>query len=174
MPIKTPVSAIMFSLAILIVDQISKWWILSVFNLPEKGSVAVLPFFNLTMVWNRSISMGLLPDALANRWFLIVLTAVIAAGIFVWMLRTVRPLERTALAMVFGGAVGNLIDRLVHGAVVDFIHLHAFGYNYYVFNIADSMITIGVILLLIDGLRDNGKSPKNAVKDGSTEVDSTK
>lgn len=144
------------------VDQLSKWWILEIFNLPAKGSVAILPFFNLTMVWNEGISMGLpLGDAL-GKWGIVVMTVAISAWLLAWLRKSARLFEASALVLILSGALGNLIDRFVHGAVVDFIHLHAFNYNFYVFNLADSVISIGVVMLLIDGLRDGGKSPKKA------------
>ncbi|GHF17073.1 lipoprotein signal peptidase [Kordiimonas sediminis] len=152
---------------ILIVDQISKWWILYSFDLPARQSVEILPFFNLTMVWNSSISMGLIPPEWSNKYALIVGTGLISLWVLIWMLKTGSKREAIALAVVLGGAVGNLIDRIIYGAVVDFVHLHAGGYSFYVFNVADSAITLGVILLLIDGLLADDKSPKNAAKDVS-------
>lgn len=148
--------------ALMALDQLSKWWILDVYNLPAKGSVEILPFFSLTMVWNTGISMGLpLGDAL-GRWGIVAMTMAISVWLLVWLKRSARAFEATALVLILSGALGNLIDRFAHGAVVDFIHLHAFDYSFYVFNVADSAITIGFVMLLIDGLRDGGKSPKNA------------
>lgn len=148
------------------IDQLSKWWVLNIYDLPAKGSVEILPFFNLTMVWNKGISMGLsLGDAL-GKWGIVALTIAISLWLFFWLRKSERLFEATALCLILSGAIGNLIDRFVHGAVVDFIHLHAFGYNFYVFNVADSAITVGVIMLLIDGLRDGRKSLKKTSKEG--------
>ena len=144
------------------VDQLSKWWVLEVFDLPGKGSVELLPFFSLTMVWNTGISMGLALGDWLGRWGIVVMTAAISVWLVVWLRKSTRAFEATALVLILSGALGNLIDRFVHGAVVDFIHLYAYNYSFYVFNIADSAITVGVIMLLIDGLRDSNKSPKNA------------
>ena len=127
------------ALDILILDQASKWWVLEVFDLPEKVSVAVLPMLNLTMVWNRGITFGLLNSDSA------VASTVLAA-------------VALALGAVAGGAVGNVIDRLRFGAVVDFIHLHAWGWSWYVFNVADAAIVVGVGVLLLDSLL-SGRSP---------------
>lgn len=152
-------------------DQLSKWWVLEVFDLPAKGSVEILPFFSLTMVWNTGISMGLaLGDAL-GRWGIVVMTAGISIWLTFWLKRSTRAFEAIALMLILSGAVGNLIDRFVHGAVVDFLHFYAHTYSFYVFNVADSAITIGVIMLLIDGLRDGGKSPKKASNNGQDEAD---
>lgn len=153
-------------LLLMLVDQLSKWWIVAVFDLPSKGSVELLPFLSLTMVWNTGISMGLALGEALGRWGIVVMTVAISLWLLWWLKKSVRGFEATALVLILSGALGNLIDRFVHGAVVDFIHLHAFGYNFYVFNVADSAITIGVALLLIDSLRDGAKSPKKASNTG--------
>lgn len=158
-------------IVLMAVDQLSKWWVLNVYDLPAKGSVEILPFFSLTMVWNKGISMGLsLGDAL-GKWGIVVLTAGISLWLLLWLKKSERAFEAAALSLILSGAVGNLIDRFVHGAVVDFIHLHAFDYNFYVFNVADSAITVGVIMLLIDGLRDGQKSLKKTSKESHGDSD---
>ncbi len=159
-----------FIILLMALDQLSKWWVLEVFDLPAKGSVEILPFFSLTMVWNTGISMGLaLGDAL-GRWGIVVMTGAISVWLLFWLKRSTRLFEASALVLILSGAIGNLIDRFVHGAVVDFLHFYAYNYSFYVFNVADSAITIGVIMLLIDGLRDGGKSPKKASNSGQDET----
>ncbi|WP_121939921.1 signal peptidase II [Eilatimonas milleporae] len=155
---------------VLVLDQISKWWVLAILHLPEKGSVAVLPFLNFTMVWNRGISLGLPLENLIGRWGLVLLTVAIVAWLGHWLMRAASRLEAIALAGVMGGAVGNLIDRFIHGAVVDFIHLHALGRSFYVFNVADSAITVSVVLLVLDGLRSRGKTATD-IPDGLQDSD---
>ena len=157
-------SGLLISTILLVADQLSKWWILNGLKLPELGSVQLLPFLNFTMVWNYGISMGLPLGDQLGKWGIIVLTGAISIWLLHWMSKSDKKLEAIALAVILGGAIGNIIDRFLHGAVVDFVHLHAWGYSFYVFNVADSAITIGVILLLIDGLRDGAKSPKKASK----------
>ena len=116
-------------------------------------AIRVLPFFNLVMMWNPGISYSLFP---AHSLFGVVLLAVLATiavavlGWFLWQ-TTRRPLA-VGLGLVVGGALGNLIDRLIYGAVADFFHFHAFGYDWYVFNVADIAITFGVMTLLYDAL----------------------
>lgn len=156
-------------LLLIVLDQISKWWVLNVLDLPSVGSIPVLPFFSLTMVWNEGISMGLSIGERLGKWGIVVLTLGVSVWLLCWLTKTRNAFEATGLTLILSGAVGNLIDRFVHGAVVDFIHLHAFDYNFYVFNVADSAITIGVIVLLIDGLRSHDKSPKNASKVSDSE-----
>ena len=141
------------ALAILIADQASKWWVLEVFDLPSKVSVAVLPVLNLTMVWNRGITFGLLSSdsTLASAMLAAVaLGVVVALGL--WLRRAERLAAALALGAVAGGAIGNVIDRLRYGAVVDFIHAHAWGWSWYVFNIADAAIVCGVGVLLLDSI----------------------
>lgn len=159
------------AVGLLIADQLSKWWILEGLKLPAKGNIDILPFFSLTMVWNRGISMGIPLGESLGRWGIIALTAAISVWVAKWLFETPKKLEAWGLSLILGGAIGNIIDRFIHGAVVDFVHLHAGGYSFYVFNIADSAITIGVVLLLIDGLRGDKKGPKNAQKVGESAAD---
>ena len=116
------------------------------------------------MVWNDSISMGLPLDEYLGKWGIIILTGLISLWLLWWLKDTNRKSEALALAMILGGAIGNVIDRFVHGAVVDFLHFYAFDYSFYVFNIADSAISLGVVFLIIDGLRSGAKGPKNDAK----------
>ncbi len=139
---------------VLAADQASKWWVLDVLRLPDLGSVRVLPVLNLTMVWNRGVTFGLLDSA--GPWSAPLLVAgalAIVALLGVWLRRAQRPLVAVALGAIAGGAIGNVIDRLRFGAVVDFIHAHAFGWSWYVFNIADAAIVCGVAALILDGMR---------------------
>jgi len=132
-------------------DQTSKWLI--VFGLGYQTGEAhrILPFLDFTLLWNKGISYGLL-DTSGNlgKWLLIALTILIIFG-FLWMVRgPQRASIILAYGLIIGGAAGNLVDRLVHGAVVDFISLHAAGYYWYVFNVADIAITLGVAALFLD------------------------
>jgi len=141
------------ALDILILDQASKCWVLEVFDLPAKLSVPVLPVLNLTMVWNRGITFGLLTtDSLWGVLLLAGVAMVVVAALATWLWRAERLSVAIALGAVAGGAVGNIIDRLRFGAVVDFIHAHAFGWSWYVFNVADAAIVCGVGVLLLDSL----------------------
>jgi signal peptidase II len=135
---------------IIVLDQLTKWLILS--YLPPPGLV-VTPFFNLVLVWNPGISFGILGGAPEwGRWGLVAVTVVIAAGLLVWLRREVRLASRLALWAILAGALGNLIDRLRFGAVVDFLDVHAAGYHWPAFNVADSAIVVGAVLLVVDGL----------------------
>jgi signal peptidase II len=148
----TPLGLAAYGLAaaVIVLDQLSKFWILNVFDLPAKGQVPVTPFFNLTMVWNRGVSFGLLrAEADLARWGLAVFSLVVAVALAVWARNLTRKLPALALGLVIGGALGNLVDRVRFGAVADFLDFSGLMFPW-VFNIADSGITIGVALLLLD------------------------
>lgn len=157
------IRALGFTLAAVVygLDRFSKWWVLGPFDLLSKGDVTVLPFFNLTLVWNHGISLGLFPaTSEGGRLFLICLTSVITAIVAVWMCRAQRPPVALALGAVLGGALGNIWDRLSYGAVADFLHFHAWNYSFYVFNVADAAISLGLLVLILDGLLFGKKTPK--------------
>lgn len=147
-----PVAALLLA-----ADQVSKWWVLDVLRLPDFGHLPLLAAgplgLDLTMVWNRGVTFGLLSgDGPLNHLILAVLAAGIALVLLRWMLRAETGLVAAALGAVIGGAVGNVIDRLRFGAVVDFVDAHAWGWHWYVFNIADAGIVCGVGVLLADAL----------------------
>ena len=135
---------------VLVADQLTKLWVLDS-GVLDGGARRILPFLDVTLVWNRGISYGLLQTEGAGRWLLVGVTAIAIVALAIWFARARHPLVVYGLAAILGGAVGNLIDRLAYGAVVDFVHLHAGGYSWYVFNIADAAIVLGVIALVFDG-----------------------
>lgn len=136
-------------------DQLSKMFLLygvGFYHHPGTA-ISVLPFFNLVMVWNPGISLGLFPASSVEGAVFLATFQMIAVGVLCWWLwGAKKPSLAIGLGMVIGGALGNLIDRLVYGRVADFFHLHAFGYSFYVFNVADAAITFGVVTLLYDAL----------------------
>ncbi|MGA7710530.1 MAG: signal peptidase II [Rhizomicrobium sp.] len=140
----------------LILDQVTKLSMLYAFGfvhmLPGEA-VSVLPFFNLVMVWNPGISYGLFP-ASGPEGTVFLATFQLLAVMFLgwWLWQSQGRTLALGLGLVIGGALGNLIDRLVYGKVADFFHFHGFGYDWYVFNVADAAITFGVIGLLYDAL----------------------
>jgi signal peptidase II len=159
---KLPLMAYALAAAIIVVDQISKAWILSL-GLVVGHPLEVLPFFNLTLVHNRGVSFGLFqsPEGQeAIRWTLAAFSLIVAAGLIVWVRKAHKALTAVAIGMIIGGAIGNLIDRVRFGAVIDFLDFSALHFPW-VFNVADSGITIGVILLLAETLLTPDK-PKAA------------
>jgi signal peptidase II len=147
-----PVLAIVF-----ILDQWTKQIAIDALAHPARY-VEVTPFMNFVLAWNPGVSFGLFQGQ--APWVMIAGTAVITIGFLIWMWRTRDRVLGIALAMVVGGALGNLVDRLRHGAVTDFIDLHVAGYHWPVFNIADTGITIGAALLLIDSLFGGKKTSR--------------
>lgn len=150
---------------ILLADQASKWWILEVARLPEVGQVPLLaagPFgLDLTMVWNRGVTFGLLAsDGARSHLLLALLALTIAAFLLRWMARAENGLTAVALGGVVGGAIGNVIDRMRFAAVVDFVDAHGWGWHWYVFNLADAAIVCGVIALVADALFRPKAGPK--------------
>jgi signal peptidase II len=149
----------------LLIDQAHKAWMLYVYDIGAKGVVTLTPFFDLVLVWNRGVSYGLFPqESSLGRWALILFAIAATLALAVWLARVVTPLPAIAIGLVIGGALGNAIDRILYGAVADFFSLHAFGYQWYVFNIADAAIVAGVVGLLYESLFGGHKKVSNPSK----------
>lgn len=143
-----------FAAMIFVVDQITKWAITHPLDLYHRRAIELLPFFDLKWVENYGVSMGFLTAASpVGRWLLVALTAAIATGVSIWLWREKVRADALALGLVLGGALGNIVDRVRFGYVVDFLDLH-FGewHPFLVFNVADATITIGVLLLVLRAL----------------------
>ncbi|MGL4322597.1 MAG: signal peptidase II [Beijerinckiaceae bacterium] len=150
----------MAAIVTLIADQVTKVWALFYSPLAEKLSVPLLPFLELVVVWNRGISYGLFQQHTEwGRWFLVALSVAAVIGFSVWLRRVESRVLALSLGLLIGGAAGNLIDRVVFGAVFDFIHLHWGRFSWYVFNIADAAIVAGVAGLLYDAWLTRGEKP---------------
>jgi signal peptidase II len=148
-------SGLIAAIAALAADQASKLWLLNVFELGRRGGVTVTPFFDLVLAWNTGISYGWFQDAgPVGQAILLAIKAIAVIVLAVWMARSGTRLAAIGLGLIIGGAIGNGIDRLAYGAVVDFVLLHAQiggkSYNWYVFNLADVAIVAGVVGLLYD------------------------
>jgi signal peptidase II len=132
-------------------DQAHKYWMLEVYRIAERGRVEITSFFNLVMEWNRGISYGLFAQhSSTGRLVLIAISLAAVIGLFIWMANSFTRLAGLSLGLIIGGALGNLTDRIIHGAVADFFHFHYAGYSWYVFNIADVAIVAGVIGMMLD------------------------
>lgn len=140
----------------LALDQGTKLALLYGFHFIElspSAHIPVLPFFDLVMVWNPGISYGLLPaHGLFGTTLLALFSLAAVGGLGWWLWHVGRRLLAVALGLIIGGAIGNLIDRLIYGRVADFFHFYVHGYDWYVFNVADCAITLGVAALLYDAL----------------------
>lgn len=143
-------SAYAIALSIFVIDQIVKWAMIGPLQLESIRQIYLLPIFSFTWVENRGISLGMLQASSdAMRWVLVAATAGIAAAVAWWLTRETQKGDQIALAMVLGGALGNIVDRVRFGYVVDFLDLHFGEWRpFYVFNIADAAISIGVVILL--------------------------
>ena len=144
---------LLLSAAIVAADLATKAWVTALFRYGEVREVT--PFFNLVLVHNTGAAFSFLANAGGwQRWFFTVVTVVISVVLLVMLRRQhANRLLALAVAMVLGGAIGNLFDRVRFGYVVDFVQLHAAGYSFPAFNVADSAISIGVVLLIWDSLR---------------------
>ena len=146
-------------------DQATKWWVLAHLMDPPRV-IPVTPFFNLVLAWNRGVSFGLLSaDHPATPWLLSSLALAVIAGLVVWTTRDRRPGMAASIGFIVGGALGNVVDRLRHGAVTDFLDFHVAGYHWPAFNLADTAIFVGVaLLLLVGGRRDPAGAPTSAAR----------
>ena len=161
----------LFAVFILAFDQVSKWaitekmikpaldtpetfgfweWLMRFGERLPYTAIEIFSFFNIVMVWNRGVSFGMLTqDSAIGSWFLVGLSLVITVWFTAWLLTSQNRVQCTAIAMVMGGAIGNAIDRIRFGGVIDFLDFHAFGWHYPAFNVADSCIVIGVLILIV-------------------------
>ena len=160
----TRTSGYLPALGVFAIDQLVKWIMLGPLALREVGQIVLLPIFNFTYVENHGVSLGFLTaDSNAERWLLVAVTAAIAIGVAVWIRRETNRWDIVALALVLGGALGNILDRARLGYVVDFLDLHFGEFRpFMIFNVADAAITAGVVLLLARSLLLRDKPAKPA------------
>ena len=143
------------ALATLVLDQASKFWLVRVFDIAHRGTVRVTPFFDLVLAWNQGISFGWFQsDGPTAQLILMAVKVVAVVVLAIWMARSRTAIATVALGLIIGGAIGNGIDRLAYGAVVDFALFHVRigekAFNWYVFNLADVAIVAGVTALLYE------------------------
>ncbi len=137
--------------AVAVADQLVKWWAIPALA-AWPGGIEVLPVFNLVMVWNRGVSFGLLGGAALPPWLLAGFAGLVAVGLAVWLARVNGRWLVVGIGLIIGGAVGNIVDRLLHGAVADFFDFHIGAYHWPAFNVADAAISVGLAALVIDCL----------------------
>ena len=141
------------ALATFALDQASKLYLLYGYDLPVREPLVLAPFLELVVVWNQGISYGLFKqNTEVGRWALVAVQIAAAVGLSLWMARASGRILVLSLALIVGGAAGNALDRIVFGAVFDFVHFHVGAWSWYVFNVADAAIVAGVIGLLYDAL----------------------
>ncbi len=147
--------ALFLAIALFVVDQVVKYWVTGPLGIAQVGDYReILPFFDLRFVPNIGVSLGLLPaNSPEMRWGLVALTGAIALGVLVWMTKERNKQDLLALGLILGGALGNIVDRVRFGYVVDYADLHFGDFRpFLVFNVADAAITIGVLILLVRAL----------------------
>lgn len=159
-------------LGVMLLDQALKAFVLGSLKLREVGVIDLLPFFDLRYAENRGISYGFLTaDSLESRMLLFLLTGAIALAVLVWMLRETKMGDIAALALVLGGALGNIIDRARYTYVVDYADFHLGAWRpFAIFNLADAAITMGVVLLLARSLLIREKPDAQTAGDGAPEI----
>jgi signal peptidase II len=168
---KPPAVGGVIALAVVFVDQIAKVGVLSGIGWSAVDSTPLAPFLDLTLRWNRGISFSLFArNSAAGQTALLAVTLAATGLLAWWLFRSRSALPAVGLGLIIGGALGNAIDRLVHGAVIDYLDLHALGRHFFVFNVADAAINVGVVLLIFDLLpiprapnsRTHGSPPHGA------------
>lgn len=152
--------------AIFIADQLTKAIVAGPLALQTVGQIYIMPFFNLTWTQNYGISLGLFPATSdAMRWALVAVTSAIAVGVAVWIGREKARWDQAALGMILGGALGNIVDRVRFGYVVDFADLHFDGFRpFFIFNVGDAAISIGVVILLLRAFLMRSENPEETIE----------
>ena len=159
---KAPVWGGVIALAVVLVDQIAKIAVLSRSDRLTANSTPLTPFLDLSLRWNRGISFSLFArDSASAETALVALTLAATALLSWWLSRSRARMPAAGLGLIIGGALGNGIDRIIHGAVVDYLDLHAFGRHFFVFNLADAAINVGVVLLMVDLLLPVSGAPNS-------------
>jgi len=137
-------------LFIFILDRISKLWIISIFNSENNLEIKVSSFINLNLIWNKGIAFGLFSYGEKFEYNLLTVLIIIIIAIVFWMIIKTKGLEKYGFLMILGGALGNIFDRLYYSAVPDFIDIYYKNFHWFVFNVADIFITVGVLMLIIN------------------------
>ena len=139
-----------FILFIFILDRISKLWIISIFNSENNLEIKISSFINLNLIWNKGIAFGLFSYGEKFEYNLLTGLIIIITVIVFWMIIKTKGLEKYGFLMILGGALGNIFDRLYYSAVPDFIDIYYKNFHWFVFNVADIFITVGVLMLIIN------------------------
>lgn len=137
---------LVLAIIVFAIDQGHKVWMLYFYKIGTRQPVEITPFFDLRLVWNQGISYGWLQGT--GPWVLAAGQSIVCILLWFWLADAKNRLTALATGIIIGGALGNIVDRLNFGAVADFFHLHAFGYSWYVFNLADMAIVAGAVILV--------------------------
>jgi signal peptidase II len=149
----------------LVLDQASKLYLFFVVDIASRSPIAVTSFFDLALVWNRGISYGLFQQSTElGRWILTLFKLAATIGLSIWAWRAQEKWLSIGLGLIAAGALGNAIDRILYGAVLDFAHFYWGSFSWYVFNVADAAIVVGVVFLLYDSFNSGSGSDQNSGK----------
>jgi signal peptidase II len=157
-----PLSSLGLTLAGLsfVADQLFKWWMLRALDIAAVQPIIVTPFFSLVLAWNQGVSYGWFAQSGSLGQIILIAVSLLASVfLWIWLARTASPLTASGLGLIIGGALGNVIDRIIYGAVADFFLFHAFGFSWYIFNIADIAIVAGVLALIYESVTES-RRPK--------------
>ena len=147
---------LILSIFIFLLDFSSKYYLVNFYDLGSKGRVYLTPFLDFILVLNPGISFGIFSNGDdIQRWILSIISISVIFYLYYWSTKSPSKLTKISLFIMIGGALGNVLDRLTYGKVIDFISLHVFDYYWYVFNIADIAIVLGGLMILIDLTRDS-------------------
>lgn len=148
------VRGISIAIVVAIIDQFAKWGIVDYFASHQEAArhLTVTGFFNLVLTLNRGISFGMFNDPHTGEIILVALAVAIVVGLLIWLRRVNSGLLALSIGFIIGGAAGNALDRVLRGAVVDFLDFHLGQWHPFAFNLADAAISVGVALLILDGL----------------------
>jgi signal peptidase II len=155
------------ALAVFLADQLTKWIVTGPLGINQLGDqLVLLPIFNLTYTENQGISLGLLNATNPiGRWMLVAMTSAIAIGVAYWIGRETKKIDQAALGMVLGGALGNILDRIRFGHVVDFADLHFGEFRpFLIFNVGDAAISIAVVILLLRAFLTRKERPEETIE----------
>jgi signal peptidase II len=133
---------------VLTIDQLSKLYVLKITDAKEETVIKLTSFLNIVLTWNRGVTFGMFNDIAYGKIIFSIFAIILTIILSIWMFKSKDKLETYSIAMIIGGAIGNIIDRIRFGGVVDFIDFYIYSYHWYVFNIADSAICLGVMILL--------------------------
>ncbi len=137
-------------LIIFLFDRISKLWMISLSNSGNNTNIELLPFINLHLIWNKGIAFGLFSFSEKLNYNLLTVLILIIIAVVFWMIIRTKGLEKYGFLMVFGGSLGNVYDRLFYSSVPDFIDIYYKNFHWFIFNVADIFITLGVIVLILN------------------------
>ena len=138
-----------FILGIFLIDRLSKYLIIEFDKTNVEPEYAILPFLNFNLIWNEGIAFGLFSFADKSNYNILTVIIIFVTAIIFWMIIKTKELEKLGFMMIFGGSLGNIFDRVYYSSVPDFIDIHFYNFHWFIFNVADIFISIGVMLLIL-------------------------